>query len=423
MGKISLVSAKYIIHASIEIKGNVERPDVIGAIFGQTEGLLGTDLELRELQRSGRIGRIEVNVDTKSGVTKGEIIIPSSLDKAETSIIGAAIEIIQRIGPCESKIQVERIEDVRISKRKFVLDRAKALLKELEERVLPDSHEIADEVAQSVRELEITSYGKDKLPAGPAIEESEEIILVEGRADVLNLLKHGMKNAIAMNGTSVPPTIKDLCKRKVCIAFVDGDRGGDLILKELASTTEADFATKAPDGREVEEITKKEIMYALAAKKPIQEIAKNVATKRTRISEAPVPRVSAKDKKDKDKKVESKPAERTERSERPQAPASKSAVTKSQKAQLKDMAEDLVGSRAALCLDKDFKMLGRVPLTELVLTIKNLTNVEAIILDGEADKKLVEAAEKSNINVIVCNNAKDVTSKKIKIWTVDMLEE
>jgi len=109
MGKISPVSAKYIVHATIDIDGVVERPDVIGAIFGQTEGLLGADLELRELQRSGRIGRIEVNVDTSSGKSRGTIIIPSSLDKAETSIVGAALEVIQRIGPCNSKIRVHKM--------------------------------------------------------------------------------------------------------------------------------------------------------------------------------------------------------------------------------------------------------------------------------------------------------------------------
>ena len=169
MGKISIVSAKYIIHAIIEIKGAVDKPDVIGAIFGQTEGLLGSDLELRELQRSGRIGRIEVKLETKGGITRGAIIIPSSLDKAESSIVGAALEIIERIGPCESKIRVERIEDVRISKRDFVLNRAKQLLKHLTEEVLPDSQELAEEVAESVRVLEIQEFGRERLPAGPAI--------------------------------------------------------------------------------------------------------------------------------------------------------------------------------------------------------------------------------------------------------------
>ncbi|MBI2656184.1 DNA primase, partial [Candidatus Woesearchaeota archaeon] len=214
MGKISPVAAKYIIHTAIEIEGIVDRPDVIGAIFGQTEGLLGADLELRELQKSGRIGRIEVNTETRTGKTKGTIIIPSSLDKAETSIVAAALEIIQRIGPCNAKIEVVNIEDVRVSKRSMVVERAKELLKKMIEQTMPDSRELADEVAASVRVMEIVEYGKDRLPAGPAIDESDEIIVVEGRADVLNLLKNGFKNSIAINGTSVPETIIELCQKK-----------------------------------------------------------------------------------------------------------------------------------------------------------------------------------------------------------------
>ena len=148
MGKISPVSAKYIVQSTIEIEGVVDRPDVIGAIFGQTEGLLGTELELRELQRSGRIGRIDVKTEIKSGKTSGEIIIPSSLDKAETAIIGAAIETIQRIGPCNAKVHVINIEDVRISKRTYVIERAKELLRTLNDKFMPDSQELTDEVAQ-----------------------------------------------------------------------------------------------------------------------------------------------------------------------------------------------------------------------------------------------------------------------------------
>jgi len=270
MGKISPVSAKYIVHSQIFIDGVVERPDVIGAIFGQTEGLLGNDLELRELQRSGRIGRIEVNVDIKSGKSNGEIIIPSSLDKAETAIIAAALETIQRIGPCNAKVRSMSIEDVRISKRRYVIERAKELLRDLTGKVLPDSSEITEEVAHSVRMMEITEYGNDRLPAGPSIEDSDEIIVVEGRADVLNLLKHGIKNAVALNGTNIPPTILELCKRKVVTVFVDGDRGGDLIIKALSDVAEIDYVIKAPDGKEVEEITKKEIHQALRNKVAVE---------------------------------------------------------------------------------------------------------------------------------------------------------
>src|SRR3990167_8261480 len=161
MGKISPVSSKYVIHTSIQIDGVVDRPDVIGAVFGQTEGLLGADLELRELQRSGRIGRIEVNTDTRGGKTDGTIIIPSSLDKAETAIVGAALEIIERIGPCNARLKVEKIEDVRISKRAFVVERAKALLRYMMDSTMPDSQDLADEVLNSVRVMECIEYGKD----------------------------------------------------------------------------------------------------------------------------------------------------------------------------------------------------------------------------------------------------------------------
>src|SRR3989344_805658 len=266
MAKISPVGAKYIVHTAINAEGVVEKPDVVGAIFGQTEGLLGNELELRELQRSGRIGRIEVNVNTSSGKTQGEIIIPSSLDKTETAIIAAALEIIQRIGPCNAKLEVKKIEDIRTTKRQFVIDRAKELLRELTEKTLPDSQELADEVSQSVRMMEVSEYGPEKLAAGPAIDESEEIVIVEGRADVLNLLKHGFKNAIAMNGTSIPETIKELARQKTTLVFVDGDRGGNLIIRELLAVTDIDFVCKAPDGKEVEELTKKEIHKALRGK-------------------------------------------------------------------------------------------------------------------------------------------------------------
>src|SRR3990167_447178 len=111
--------------------------------------------------------------------------------------------------------------------------------------------------------MEVTEWGKDRLPAGPSVDESDEVILVEGRADVLNLLKHGFKNCVALNGTSIPETITQLAAQKVITAFVDGDRGGDLIIRELMNVAEIDFVCKAPDGKEVEEITQKEIHKAL----------------------------------------------------------------------------------------------------------------------------------------------------------------
>ncbi len=271
MGKVDLGTTKYVIHALIETDGIVEKPDVVGAIFGQTEGLLGNDLDLRELQKTGRIGRIEVKIESKGGKSKGKIRVPSSLDKVETAILAAALETIDRVGPCDASIKVEKIEDVRVTKRKKVIERAKQILTTMMEEITPDSMEITEEVKEAIRLQEIREYGEDRLPAGPNVEDSDAIIIVEGRADVLNLLKHGIKNAIAVEGTSIPKTIIELCREKTATVFTDGDRGGELIIKELLQVADVDFIARAPPGKEVEELTKKEIFKALRNKVPVEQ--------------------------------------------------------------------------------------------------------------------------------------------------------
>ena len=454
MGKISPVSAKYIVNTTIQIDGVVDRPDVIGAIFGQTEGLLGADLELRELQRSGRIGRIEVNTEIRGGKTSGAITIPSSLDKAETAIIAAALEIIQRIGPCNAKVKVESIEDVRVSKRSYVIERAKELLKTMIDTIMPDSGEMAEEVSQAVRIMEVQEYGTDRLPAGPAIAESEEVIVVEGRADVLNLLKHGFKNVIGMNGTSVPPSIAELSKKKVLTAFVDGDRGGDLILKELIDVAEIDYVTKAPDGKEVEELEKKEIHKALRAR---------VVPEQLRLEKAE--RTERQDRAEKGEAVQSAPQEprqelRQERSPSPQIapihnpqggqtgygmnrrpqmmqnrrplpprereqrfsrepkfeqqaehreqrePRETKQLSPNEKSIFREISGTLIGTRGAYLFDEKLNVLGKVPLAELQSTLKSLNNIYAIVLDGSIDMDLIRAAEMANVKCVVAMDSK-----------------
>ncbi|MFH1064767.1 MAG: DNA primase DnaG [Candidatus Woesearchaeota archaeon] len=446
MAKISQVSAKYIVHATIDIEGVVERPDVIGAIFGQTEGLLGQDLELRELQRSGRIGRIEVNTDTRAGKTSGSILVPSSLDKAETAIIAAALEIIQRIGPCNAKIRVTKIEDVRISKRIYVVDRAKELLKQLTDTVLPDSQEIADEVAHSVRMMEVVEYGKDRLPAGPAIDESEEIIIVEGRADVLILLKHGFKNVIAMNGTSVPQTIIQLSRQKTTTAFVDGDRGGDLNIQELLQVAELDFVTKAPDGKEVEELTKKEIHKCLRARVAAEQAKLDFAGKkpmprpspsrtpytrplaRPEIASAPAPLSASRGPpvSRPPLPVQRPPFQRGGVIARPAlAPRvhSEPTLSDNEKKSFKKMLEDLIGTKGAYILDPKLSILGKVPIPELTTTLKSLSSgVYAIVMDGSVEADVVDAAERAGARYLIGSDAKARGTRTL-VFSADALEK
>jgi len=261
-------TAKYLIHANITAEGVVERSDVVGAIFGQTEGLLGDELDLRDLQDSSKVGRIDVEINSENGQSFGTLTIASGLDQVETAILGAALETIERVGPCRAAIEVSRIEDVRAAKRRIIVDRAKELLGEAFDGSMLTSQELVEEVRRSIRIEDITEY--EELPAGPRIPDSDAIIVVEGRSDVLTLLRYGIKNAVAVEGTNVPASVADLTRDRTVTAFLDGDRGGDLILKELEQVGEVDYIASAPAGRSVEDLDRGEVTRALREKVPYE---------------------------------------------------------------------------------------------------------------------------------------------------------
>ncbi|EMA40358.1 DNA primase [Halococcus morrhuae DSM 1307] len=254
---------KYLIHADVTADGVVERNDVVGAIFGQTEGLLGTDLDLRTLQQSSKVGRIDVSINSQNGQSFGRITIASGLDRVETAILAASLETIDRIGPCRSTVDVERIEDVRAAKRREVVERAKGLLGAFEESTM-SSAELVEQVRESARTGEVAEY--EGLPAGPRVADGDAITVVEGRADVLVLLEYGIKNAIAVEGTNVPDAVAALTTERTTTAFLDGDRGGDLILKELAQVGEVEYVAVAPAGKSVEDLSREEVHEALRGK-------------------------------------------------------------------------------------------------------------------------------------------------------------
>ena len=387
MGKLALVSAKYVITALMHTEGIVEKPDVIGAIFGQTEGLLGKDMELRELQKSGRIGRIEVDTKVVNGKTEARITVPSSLDKTETAIIAAAIETIERIGPCNGKIRVEKIEDVRVSKKGYIQERAKEILSKFMD-LETSSQELTDEIKSSVRSAKIINWGPDKLDAGPGVDSARELILVEGRADVLTLLRNGVDNVISTNGTSIPKSLADLMSKKVTISFVDGDRGGDLIIKALSHIGKLDFVARAPDGKEVEELTSKEVFKALRAREPFKQSSRQ------------------------NPRIESRaPRQSPARFRKPMGiripKDSKDLFIKSLKA--------VAGSGQAEVFDTKHKLLGRVPVKS-IKAITGLGDVFAVIVDGVIDDNLLFTVKKVNARYLVGRDSR--ATKRLRGLTV-----
>jgi len=359
------------------VEGVVEKPDVIGALFGQTEGLFGPELDLRELQKSGRIGRIEISLESKQDKTTGKINIPTSLDRVSTAIIAASIESINRVGPCKASVILNKIEDIRDARRRIIINRAKDVLRKWTVETMPGTDEIFREVSEMLRLARVEKYGPEELTAGPEINNAKEIIVVEGRADVINLLRAGIQNTIAVEGAKIPQSIIKLCKEREATAFLDGDRGGDLILKELQQVTTIKYVARAPRGKEVEDLTFNEIEKALKDKVPIEKVK---VTK----------------KKERRKKLVPK--------------------------QIVDTAKELSGTLEAALLDKEMKQVDRMPVRELAEKLQQTKDVDTVVFDGVITQRLIDIAEERNINYLVAARISKAMQQPLKVKLITFEE-
>jgi DNA primase len=324
---------------------------------------------LRELQKSGRIGRIEIELHSKNDETTGTITIPTSLDRVSTALIAASIESINRVGPCAAKVTLEKIEDVREARRKVIIDRAKEILHKWTIESLPSVDEVFKEVSETLRTGKVEKYGPDELPAGPALSSAKEIIIVEGRADIINLMRCGLLNTVALEGAKVPETIKTLSKEKDSTALLDGDRGGDLILKELLQVTSVKFVGRAPRGKEVEELNCQEIFDALEAKVAVEDLFKP-------------------------------------KKERPKIEVPK---------EIAETAKALEGTLEAVLLNDKMEQIERMPVSQLAEKLQQMEGVDTIIFDGIITQRIVDVASDKNIKKIVASRISEAVKPSLTV--------
>lgn len=408
-------TTKYVIKTKLKANGVVEKPDVVGAIFGQTEGLLGDELDLRDLQKSGRMGRIEVEVSSSKGKSSGKVLIPSSLDLVETSIMAAALETIDRVGPCKADIKVEKIEDVREAKRKKIVDRAKELLSEVMQESKVTSGNLTESVRQEVQMEEISDYGDSKSPAGPNVRGSDAIIVVEGRSDVLNLLKYGIKNAVAVEGTDVPESIKQLSKERVTTAFVDGDRGGSLILQELLETADVDYIAVAPENSEVEELTQKQIMKSLRSKIPKDQYVEmyDIELEDEIDDRTHPPRPQKRYR----KKTKSKPRKQKTKNKEPEEPSKYDSY--------REIMNDIGKDKKAVILGDDDEVLEEVQTRNLADQLQAHTNTaKKVIFNGIITQRLVDIATEVGIDTLIARKVGNIPKlpKSLDVISWDELQ-
>ncbi len=480
MAKTYIDTVKYIIYADTEVDGMVDKPDVVGAIFGQTEGLLGEELDLRDLQKNGRIGRIEVDMSPRGGRTMGQIKIPSSLDMVETCIIAAAVETVERVGPCEARIKVNKVEDTRSIKRERLVERSKAILRNLIHTELPESQEISEMVREEVKAAEINEWGPDKLSCGPHIERNESIIIVEGRADVVNLLKKDLPNVIAVGGAKVPQSLLKLSRERESTAFLDGDRGGDIILRELVNGgIDIDFVARAPTGKEVEELTRKEVMKCLKNKVPFEQekeatraVVRDKITpyqshedrKKIAIRKAELEAQYAREREspsireiEREVEAEVKPVVRpvvphfspvnpvesaprvaeireiaaepqktlgeeprllreiSELEAEPAAEPAQSSGKKVTKEELSEELKELKGTMKARFYTEDYGLIKEMPVREVIKSLEETQGIHAIVFDGIITQRLVDLAENKGAKILVGERLGNVNKKPEKI--------
>lgn len=370
MGTSQSITVKYMIRAKFEVEGVVEKSDAIGAVFGQTEGLFGPELDLRELQKSGRIGRIEIQLKSEKDKTTGALLIPTSLDRVSTVILAASLESIDRVGPCAAKVTIEKIEDIRNARRTAIIKRAKEILHKWTIEAIPGTEEIFREVSETLRLARVESYGPEKLTAGPDIESAKEIIIVEGRADIINLLRCGIQNVIAVEGAKIPQSIIKLSKEKEATAFLDGDRGGDLILKELLQVTNVKYVARAPSGKEVEELTPKQVTTALQHRVPIGRPKAKRPRERQRIL---VPK------------------------------------------RIVEVTKELDGTLEAVLFDVKMKKMERLPVSKLAEKLQQTKDVDTVVFDGVITQRLVDVANEKSIKYLVAARVSDAVQQPLGI--------
>jgi len=381
----------------------VEKADLIGAIFGQTEGLFGPEMNLNELQKTWKVGRIEINLESKNDKTYGAILIPMSTDVSTAALIAAAVESVDKVGPCSARVVLEGIEDVRASKRAQIADRAKDIMKEWSSRTSSEGENLLKDVQESTKRARVVNFGVENLPAGPGVYTADGVYIVEGRADVVLFLRAGIENVVAVEGTSIPQAVIDLSRKKRIIAVLDGDRGGDLIEKELAQVMKVEKVIRAPDGKEVEDLTPIEVHQMLRGELPGRNPreARQERSERYERRERP----ERAERSERQSRYERAPRyERYERAPRPEAGQPAAPATPPVPAPMVDKVKEVFpsinGTLEAMLLDENLNEKGRLPISELVAKMDN-TGATYLVFDGIVTQRLIDAAGKANVKGII----------------------
>ncbi len=156
------------------------------------------------------------------------------------------------------------------------------------------------------------------------------------------------------------------------MAFLDGDRAGGFILKELKSVVNIDIELRADPGLEVEELTPQRVADIL---KDATKDIKQQTTEPKQVSE----------------------------------------VDKQLAAATSKVYNDLNETLEAVGLDSNNEQLFKVPISELVDKLSTQTGIKYLILDGIITQRLLDGANQSGIEYIVGHRIANVSNSDVVI--------
>ncbi|MGQ9690307.1 MAG: toprim domain-containing protein [Thermoproteota archaeon] len=344
--------------------------------------MFGDTLDLKKLQKSGKLGRIDVELKVEDKRTLGTISIPNNLDQPTAALLAATLESIDRVGPYDAKFKLLGVEDIREEKRKKVMERAKDIMQRWSASQRSEVIKMLSQVSEVSEVGKIVTLTPD-VEGGPEAETSDTLLIVEGRADLATLLKAGIKNVIATNGVNIPQYVINLTnKKKEVTVLADGDRVGDMIVKELLRMgAKIDFVSKAPEGREVEEMKPIEILDLINRRVDLKNyLASGYATKQV----APEGLLN----------------------------------------NMKNLVERVKDTFMAILVDSEGEAIEEVPVNQLFNRLNELDNVEGIVFDGIVSQRLVDLAASKNVKIIVGERVGSMEKmpKNIIVKTLDELK-
>ena len=219
---------------------------------------------------------------------------------------------------------------------------------------------------------------------------------------------------MAVEGTNIPKSIIDLCEKKTTTAFFDGDRGGELILRELLQVADIDYVAFSPRGKSVEDMTKKEVIKTLRNKVPVEYVRDQYFEDTAELPAdllRPSRAVSGSDEGDRnDIFGRSGAGQKKAKESVPKIPVT-----------IRDHMEDVKGRNVARFLNEDMAVIRETRSEEMEKAVETLdASAAGLVVDRTVDQKLLDRLVWKGLEYVAAKDFKGIIKRPLNIRLMKM---